>query len=171
MQDAQDLQGQWTEVIVGERLRAFRENKALSQSDMEEALGHFSLLHISGGEWAHDPDPGNAREICPCAASGPCSILLYEEEGPYQPPVLPKSRRSTSEKLSKRDLGLLERFIGLLNQLRDRDKQLLLGLGRRMVKRATCRSPFGEKLGTKYKVGTQRTGPSRGMSPSRKGRR
>ena len=78
----------------------------------------------------------------------PLFHLVYEEEGPYQPPVLPKSRRSTSEKLSKRDLGLLERFIGLLNQLRDRDKQLLLGLGRRMAKRATCRSPFGEKLGT-----------------------
>ncbi len=69
MQDAQDLQGQGTKVIVGERLRAFREYKALSQSDMEEPLGHFSLLHISGGEWAHDPDPGNAREICSCAAS------------------------------------------------------------------------------------------------------
>jgi hypothetical protein len=58
MQDAQDLQGQGFKVIVGERLRAFREYKALSQSDMEEPLGHFSLLHISGGEWAHDPDPG-----------------------------------------------------------------------------------------------------------------
>ena len=131
----------------------------------------ISRYYISRVENGHTiPTPETLGRFAR-ALQVPVFHLVYEEEGPYQPPVHPKSRRSTSEKLSKRDLGLLERFIGLLNQLRDRDKQLLLGLGRRMLKRATCRSPFGEKLGTKYKVGTQRTGASRGMSPSRKGRR
>jgi transcriptional regulator with XRE-family HTH domain len=155
-------------LIIGERLRAWREYKALSQNDMEKRLG-LSRYYISRLENGHTIPTLETLERFARALEVPVFHLVYEEEGPYQPPVLPESTGSieTSADLSKKDLHLLDRLVPLFSQLRDRDKKLLFGLARRMIKRGTPRFPSTKKLKTKCKVGTPRRLLSRRMQLSR----
>src|SRR5260370_242882 len=82
----------------------------------------------------------------------PVFHLVYEEDGPYQPPVLPGSTGSpeSSASLSKRDLHLLEQLNILFRRLRDRDRELLFGLARKMANRTP--SPIRKRPTTMHKT-------------------
>jgi len=123
-------------VIIGERLRALREYKALSQVDMEKRTGLFRY-YISRVENGHTIPTLETLTRFARALEVPVFHLVYEEDGPYQPPVLPGSTSSpeTSATLSKRDLHLLERFNILFSRLRNGDRELLFGLARKMANR------------------------------------
>jgi transcriptional regulator with XRE-family HTH domain len=156
-----------TKVIIGERLRALREYKALSQVDMEKRTGLFRY-YISRVENGHTIPTLETLTRFARALEVPVFHLVYEEDGPYQPPVLPGSTSSleSSVTLSKRDLHLLDQFNHLFGKLHDRDRHLLVSLARRMIKRATRRSPSSEKAKSKNKTRALRPRPARRISSS-----
>jgi len=121
-------------VIIGERLRAFREYKALSQVDMEKRTGLFSS-YISRVENGHTIPTLETLTRFARALEVPVFHLVYEEDGPYQPPILPGSTSSleSSVSLSKRDLHLLEQLNILFSRLPERDRELLFALARKMA--------------------------------------
>lgn len=123
-------------MIIGERLRALREYKALSQVDMEKRTGLFRY-YISRVENGHTIPTLETLTRFARALEVPVFHLVYEEDGPYQPPVLPGSTRplEPSASLPKRDLHLLERLNILFSRLRDRDRELLFALARKMTNR------------------------------------
>ncbi len=145
-------------MIIGERLRAFREYKGLSQVDIEERTGLFRY-YISRVENGHTIPTLETLTRFARALEVPVFHLVYEEDDPYPPPPLPGNTTSmeASADLSRRELRLLEHFNFLLSQLRDRDQQLLFALARRMVKRMTCRPAAAKRLKPEKKA--QRVGP------------
>lgn len=156
-------------MIIGERLRAFREYKALSQVDMEKRTGLFRY-YISRVENGHTIPTLETLTRFAKALEVPVFHLVYEEDGPYEPPVLPGSTSSpeTSVSLSKRDLHLLDQFNHLFSRLHDRDRQLLVSLARRMIKRVTRRSPSRDKVKSKNKAPALRSRPALRISSSQK---
>lgn len=128
-------------MIIGERLRALREYKALSQVDMEKRTGLFRY-YISRVENGHTIPTLETLTRFARALEVPVFHLVYEEDDPYQLPILPQSVRSieNSAALSRIELRLLDRFNFIFSQLHDRDRQLLFGLARRMLNCMTRRS-------------------------------
>jgi transcriptional regulator with XRE-family HTH domain len=149
-------------LVIGERLRAWREYKELSQSDLEKRLG-LTRYYISRVENGFTIPTLETLERFARALEVPVFHLVYEEEDPYPPPILPESTRLTeaSQNLSKRGLRLLEQFNLLFGHLRDRDKQLLVGLARRMTKRMSLWSPVEEKRRPRNNMQPLRTDRSR----------
>jgi len=136
-------------LVIGERLRAWREYKELSQNDLEKRLG-LTRYYISRVENGLTIPKLETLARFARALEVPVFHLVYEEEDPFPPPILPVSARlmRASRNLSKRELRLLEQFNLLFGQLVDRDRQLLLGLARRMTKRMSLWSPVEEKRKT-----------------------
>jgi hypothetical protein len=93
----------------------------------------------------------------------PVFHLVYEEEDPFPPPILPMSARlmRASRNLSKRELGLLEQFNLLFGRLLDRDRRLLVGLARKMTKRMCLWSPVEEERKPRNNAQLLRAGRSR----------
>ena len=152
-------------MIIGERLRALREYKALSQVDMEKRTGLFRY-YISRVENGHTIPTLETLTRFARALEVPLFHLVYEEDGPYQPPVLPGGATSLESPagLSKRDLRLLGQLSNLFSQLRDRDRELLFALARRMIKRVTPRPPSREKAESKSEARALRPRSARRIS-------
>ncbi len=125
-------------MIIGERLRALREYKALSQVDMEKRTGLFRY-YISRVENGHTIPTLETLTRFARALEVPVFHLVYEEDDPYKLPILPQSVRSIESftGLSKNELRFLQHFNLLISQLPERDRQLLFGLARRMLNRVT----------------------------------
>ncbi len=138
-------------MIIGERLRALREYKALSQVDMEKRTGLFRY-YISRVENGHTIPTLETLTRFARALEVPVFHLVYEEDGPYQPPVLSGSISflEPSGSLSKRDLHLLEQLNILFGRLRDRDRDLLFALARKMANRTP--SPTRKRPTTMHKT-------------------
>lgn len=156
-------------MIIGERLRAFREYKALSQVDIEKRTGLFRY-YISRVENGHTIPTLETLARFARALEVPLFHLVYEEDGPYQPPVLPGSANSldASGSMSKRDLRHLNEFKYLFGRLHDRDKELLSALARRMAKRVARQSLTSEKPKSKNKARALRPRPAHRISSSQK---
>src|SRR5258708_33399559 len=109
---------------------------------MEKRTGLFRY-HISRVENGHTIPTLETLARFARALEVPVFHLVYEEDGAYQPPVLPGSTGSqeASRSLSKRDRRHLNQFNLLFSKLSDRDRQLLMGLARRMIKREARGSP------------------------------
>ena len=148
-------------MIIGERLRAFREYKALSQVDMEKRTGLFRY-YISRVENGHTIPTLETLTRFARALEVPVFHLVYEEDGPYEPPVLPGSTSfpESAVSLSKRDLRLLKQLNILFSRLRDRDRELLFALARRMLNRVTRRSPAKKRPKAQSRAQRVRPGPS-----------
>jgi transcriptional regulator with XRE-family HTH domain len=138
MSDLQPSKSQGARVIIGDRLRALREYKALSQVDMEKRTGLFRY-YISRVENGHTIPTLETLARFARALEVPVFHLVYEEDDPYQLPILPKSVRSIENfaGLSKNESRLLQHFNLLISQLPERDRELLFGLARRMLNRVT----------------------------------
>jgi len=123
-------------LIIGERLRAWREYRALSQDQMEKRTG-FSRHYISRLENGHVTPTLSTLNRFARAFEVPVFHLVYEESDAYPPRRLPKNamRIEASTRLSKRELRILERLSQLTGQLSDPDRQLLLGLAHYLAKR------------------------------------
>jgi len=139
-------------VIIGERLRAWREYKALSLADMEKRTGLFRY-HISRIENGHTtPTLGTLARFAR-AFEVPAFHLVYEEGDLYPPAALPENMTSNESfaRLSRKELRILERFYQLMRQLSDRNRRLLFSLARRMTKEFTERPPDTKRQKTQIK--------------------
>jgi transcriptional regulator with XRE-family HTH domain len=116
-------------MIIGERLRALREERRFSQSDIERRTG-LLRYYISRVENGHTvPSLGTLEKICR-ALEVPLYQLFYEGEDMPAPPTI---TRKTSWGASGQEARLLRRFCTLLSRTGEQDRRLLLHVARKMA--------------------------------------
>jgi transcriptional regulator with XRE-family HTH domain len=123
-------------MIIGERLRALREEKNLSQGDIEKRTG-LLRCYISRVENGHTVPAIETLEKMARALEVPLYQLFYDGEEPPELPNLPK-RRSADEVVwgSKgKEARYLSKFRRLLGRVDDGDRRLLMFMAQKMAGR------------------------------------
>jgi transcriptional regulator with XRE-family HTH domain len=123
-------------MIIGDRLRALREEKKLSQGDIEKRTG-LLRCYISRVENGHTVPAIETLEKLARAFEVPLNQLLYDGEEPPELPNLPK-RKSASEIAfgsSGKQALFLNRLRRVLGTLDEGDRKLLLFMAQKMATR------------------------------------
>jgi transcriptional regulator with XRE-family HTH domain len=122
-------------VIIGERLRDLREQKQLSQGDIEKRTG-LLRCYISRVENGHTVPAIETLEKLARAMEVPLYQLFYEGEEPPKLPNLPK--RQTADDIawghSGKDAKLLGQFRRLLGKTDERNQKMLLYMAQKMAR-------------------------------------
>lgn len=123
-------------MILSDRLRELREEKNLSQGDIEERTGLFRC-YISRVENGHTVPGVDTLTKIAAALEVPLWMLFYEgEEPPAAPPTLGKE----SESETPSDRKYLRQLSSRLARMRDGDRSLLLQMARGMARRKASRA-------------------------------
>lgn len=123
-------------MIIGDRLRTLREEKNLSQGDIEKRTG-LLRCYISRLENGHTVPAIETLEKIARALEIPMYELFYDGEEPPKLPNLPK-RKSADDLVwgSKgKEARLLSKFCRLLSQMEENDRGLVLLMAQRMAHR------------------------------------
>jgi transcriptional regulator with XRE-family HTH domain len=116
---------------IGERLKALREQKKLSQGDIEKRTG-LLRVYISRTENGHCVPSIETLEKFARALGVPLYQIFYD--GPKPPaPALPKNDGSWGS--SGRDARTLRRFLDLLRRASKPDRKFLLLVAHKMSQR------------------------------------
>jgi transcriptional regulator with XRE-family HTH domain len=121
-------------MLIGERLRALRESKQLSQGDIERRTG-LLRCYISRVENGHTVPAIETLEKMARAMQVPLYQLFYEGEEPPKAPELPKHGKM-DEKLwgaSGKDARTLRKFLGFLSRTSEEDRRILLSVAQKMA--------------------------------------
>ena len=121
-------------MIIGERLRALREEKNLSQGDIEKRTG-LLRCYISRVENGHTVPAVETLEKMARALEVPLYQLFYEGDEPPKLPNLPK-RKSAGEIVfgsRGKDARYLFNFRRLLGKIDEADRRLLLYMAQKMA--------------------------------------
>jgi len=125
-----------TAMIIGDRLRALREEKKFSQGDIEKRTG-LLRCYISRVENGHTVPAIETLEKMARALEVPLYQLFYEGEEPPELPNLPK--RKTGDEIawgsSGKDARFLAKFRRLLGRVDEGDRKLLLYMAQKMANR------------------------------------
>jgi transcriptional regulator with XRE-family HTH domain len=127
-------------MIIGDRLRALREEKELSQGDIEKRTG-LLRCYISRVENGHTVPAVETLVKMASALEVPLYGLFYEGEKPPQPPKLIK-REGANKNLwgdSGKESRTLNQFRRLLGRVKDEDQRLLLFMANKMALRKTSK--------------------------------
>ncbi len=123
-------------MLIGDRLRALREARKLSQGDIEERSG-LKRSYISRVENGHTVPSVETLEKWARALEVPLYQLFYEGEKP--PELLHLPKRKTAEEIawggSGKEARFLEKFRLLLARLAEPDRRLLLQMAQEMARR------------------------------------
>ena len=123
-------------MIIGDRLRQMREEKKLSQGDVEKRTG-LLRCYISRVENGHTVPAVETLEKLARAFEVPLYQLFYEGAEPPQVPNLLK-RKSSDEGAwgsSGREARFLSKLRRLLGKSSDEDRKLILHMAQKMAKR------------------------------------
>ena len=123
-------------MIIGERLRALREEKKLSQGDIEKRTG-LLRCYISRVENGHTVPAVETLEKFARALEVPMYQLFYDGEEPPTLPNLP-TRKAASDIAwgsSGRDARWLAKFRRLLARTQESDRKLLMFMVQKMAGR------------------------------------
>ena len=123
-------------MIIGDRLRALREEKKLSQGDIEKRTG-LLRCYISRVENGHTVPALETLEKLARALEVPLYQLFYDGEEPPELPNLPK-RKSADDIVwgsTGKEARFLTRFRRLLARLDEGDRKLLFYMAQKMVVR------------------------------------
>jgi transcriptional regulator with XRE-family HTH domain len=123
-------------MIIGDRLRGLREDKKLSQGDIEKRTG-LLRCYISRVENGHTVPAIETLEKMARALEVPLYQLFYDGE---EPPVLPNlPKRKSGEDIvwgmSGKDARFLNKFRRLLGKADEGDRKLLLYMAQKMAHR------------------------------------
>lgn len=123
-------------MIIGDRLRAMREDKKLSQGDIEKRTG-LLRCYISRVENGHTVPAIETLEKLARALEVPLYQLFYDGEEPPAAPILPKHKLGDAASFGSRgkDARVLSKFRRLLGGLDDANRRLLLFMAQKMVRR------------------------------------
>ena len=128
-------------MIIGDRLRAVREEKKLSQGDIEKRTG-LLRCYISRVENGHTVPAIETLEKMARAFEVPLYQLFYDGEEPPPLPNLPKWR--TADDIAWGSSGKEARVLALfrrqLGRLGDDDRRLLLCLAQKMAQKRSVRT-------------------------------
>ena len=123
-------------MIIGDRLRALREEKQFSQGDIEKRTG-LLRCYISRVENGHTVPAIETLEKMARAFEVPLYQLFYDGEEPPELPNLPKRR--TADEIawgsSGKDARFLTKFRRLLGRVDQSDQRLLLSMAQKMARR------------------------------------
>jgi len=123
-------------MIIGDRLRALREEKKLSQGDIEKRTG-LLRCYISRVENGHTVPAIETLEKLARALECPLYQLFYDGEEPPQLPNLPK--RKSSDDIAWGSSGKEARFLNklrrLLSKADEEDRKLILYMAQKMANR------------------------------------
>ena len=122
-------------MIIGDRLRDMREEKKLSQGDIEKRTG-LLRCYISRVENGHTVPAIETLEKLARALEVPLYQLFYDGEEPPKLPNLPK--RKSSEDIAWGSSGKDGRFLNKLRRLlaktEEADRKLLLHMAQKMAR-------------------------------------
>lgn len=122
-------------MIIGDRLRAIREQKKLSQGDIEHRCG-LLRCYISRIENGHTVPSIETLEKLARALEVPLYHLFYDGEEPPELPNLP-NRKTEADLLwgsSGKDARLLTIFSILLSRMEESNRVLLLHMAQKMAR-------------------------------------
>ncbi len=123
-------------MIIGDRLRALREEKKFSQGDIEKRTG-LLRCYISRVENGHTVPAIETLEKLARALEVPLYQLFYDGEEPPELPNLPKRR--TADEIawgsSGKEARFLTKFRRLLGRIDEEDRRLLLYMAQKMAHR------------------------------------
>ena len=128
-------------MLIGDRLRALREEKKLSQGDIEEKTG-LLRCYVSRVENGHMVPAVETLEKFARALGVPMYQLFYDGE---EPPKLPNllERKSADDILwgnSGKDARVLAKFCRLFSRMKEADLGLLLLMAQKMARGKTGHS-------------------------------
>ena len=122
-------------MLIADRLRALREQKQLSQGDIEKRTG-LLRCYISRVENGHTVPAIETLEKLARALEVPLYQLFYDGEEPPKLPNLP--RRKSSEDIAWGSSGKDGRFLNKLRRLlaktEEADRKLLLHMAQKMAR-------------------------------------
>jgi transcriptional regulator with XRE-family HTH domain len=123
-------------MVIGDRLREMREEKKLSQGDIEKRTG-LLRCYISRVENGHTVPAIETLEKLARALECPLYQLFYDGEGPPELPNLLK--RKSSDDIawgsSGKDARYLNKLRRLLGRSQEADRKLLLHMAQKMANR------------------------------------
>jgi transcriptional regulator with XRE-family HTH domain len=124
-------------MIIGTRLKKLREDRTLSQGDIEKRTG-LLRCYISRVENGHTVPSLETLERLAAALDIPLYQLFYEGDAE---PVLPNlSKRRTTEELvldaeQEKEVRFFEKVKRLLSKIDEKDRQLLLYMAQKLASR------------------------------------
>jgi transcriptional regulator with XRE-family HTH domain len=123
-------------MIIGERLRALREEKKFSQGDIEKKTG-LLRCYVSRVENGHTVPNVETLEKMARALEIPMYKLFYDGEEPPKLPNLLK-RKTTDDILwgnSGEDGRMLSHFCRLFGRMKEDDRKVLFFMAQKMARR------------------------------------
>ena len=126
-------------MIVGERLRALREERNFSQGEIEKRTG-LLRCYISRVENGHTVPAVETLEKFARALEVPMYQLLYDGEQPPQLPNLRKTKTAGEPAWgnSGKDARTLAQFRRLLGRAKEEDQLLLLSIAYKMARKKSA---------------------------------
>jgi transcriptional regulator with XRE-family HTH domain len=124
-------------MVIADRLRALREEKQLSQGDIEKRTG-LLRCYISRVENGHTVPAIETLEKMARAMEVPLYQLFYDGEEPPKTPALPSSKAEDDAAWghSGKHARILNQFRRFLGRMDEKDRKLLLSMAQKMgVKR------------------------------------
>ena len=123
-------------MIIGDRLRALREQKNFSQGEIEKRTG-LLRCYISRVENGHTVPAVETLEKFARALEVPMYQLFYEGEEPPKLPNLPKRKTVADIAWGSKgkDARMLARFCRLFSRTTESDLQLLFFMAQKMAHR------------------------------------
>ena len=124
-------------MIIGERLRALRELKKMSQGEIEKRTG-LLRCYISRVENGHTVPALETLEKMAYALEIPLYQLFYDGDEPPKSSGLSRgdAPEGTTWVHSGKDRRTLERLIGFLNRMDESDRKLVLFMAQKISSRA-----------------------------------
>jgi len=121
-------------MLIGERLRTLRQNKNLSQGDIEKRTG-LLRCYISRVENGHTVPAIETLEKMARAMAIPMYQLFYDGAKPPEPLNLsvPRNGRETEWGSSGQDATILHQFRRVLARTNENDQKLLLHMAQKMA--------------------------------------
>ena len=123
-------------MIIGERLRALREEKKFSQGDIEKRTG-LIRAYVSRVEHGHTVPAVETLEKFARALEVPMYQLFYEGEEPPKLPNLPKRKAGADIAWGSKgkDARLLAQFCRLFSRMEESDLGMVLFMAQKMTRR------------------------------------
>jgi transcriptional regulator with XRE-family HTH domain len=118
-------------MLIGERLRALREAKGLSQGDIEKSTGLFRC-YVSRVENDHTTPAIETLEKWARALGIPLYAIFYEGKRPAKPAALPKPIQLLK---SPGDVRFMKKLARSLSRMHDQDRRLLLQTALKLASR------------------------------------
>lgn len=119
-------------MIIGERLRELREQKKLSQGDIQRKTG-LLRCYLSRVENGHTVPSIETLEKISRALEVPLYQLFYEGDEVLPPPPPKMAGKAAAWGTTGKDARLLKTFRDLLSRTGENDRRLLLNVARKIA--------------------------------------